>query len=105
MMLIFGWLNFGQIKHWDIAITWLANPLVVFAWFFQWADLKRLAFQSSCWAFVVTFAPLVYGPLLNIENVSGFGLGYWLLMLSIAVAAVSNYGVDSEVGSPPQTFP
>jgi hypothetical protein len=94
MMLIFGWLTFGQMNHWDIAITWLAHPLIVLAWFFRWTGQQKFAFRLSFCAFVVTVAPLVYGPFLNLENVSGFGFGYWLLVLSIALAAASIVLVD-----------
>ena len=77
-------------------VAWLANPIIVAAWFFYLGDKRSAALVSAVLAFglTLTFLWVAEVPLsdkLSDVKIISYGTGYWLWVASagILVAGVS----------------
>lgn len=85
----FGLLLIGWIGIFQGNLTWLANPLILFAWL-AYADARSryqsIPFASLSLCFALSF--MLYGKILSSEaghysKVTSLELGYWLWVASI----------------------
>jgi len=83
-----GWM--GMADH---GIAWIANPLMVLAWYFASNSKAGRAFVCSALALPIMTSFLLVKNILSDEGggmsqVTGYGLGFWLWMVSAAVMAM-----------------
>jgi hypothetical protein len=84
-LLLVGWIGMSQ-KFFE----WLANPLLILAWFFFWKSKPGRASIFSSLAFLFMTSFLLEKRVLSDENgrtaaITGYGLGYWLWIASAVV--------------------
>jgi|GEM_PF-605079 len=87
-LLLVGWMGLGMHVY-----EWLANPLLVLAWFFAWKARPGRALICSALALLFMAGFLYEKRIVSNENggtsvITGYGLGYWLWMASAAVMLV-----------------
>lgn len=84
--------------------AWLANPIIVAAWFLYLADRRSAALISAILALglMLTFlgvANVPIGPKLGEVEIISYGAGYWLWIASagilVAGVSVSNLSLPS----------
>jgi hypothetical protein len=88
-LLFLGWLGLSQP-----VFEWIANPLMILAWFLFRKSKPGWALSFSALAFLFMAAFLLEKRIISDENgrtsaVTGYGLGFWLWLASAAVMAAA----------------
>src|SRR5215467_8175517 len=102
-ILAFGWL--GVFYGHSTNLTWLANPLLFNAWALILLRKRRAAIIGSIAAFVGGFLFLVFSNMDGVEvdegggdyPVTGYGVGYWLWLVSMICAFIASLRLNSGV--------
>ncbi|QDA58850.1 hypothetical protein [Hymenobacter jejuensis] len=104
-LLLIGWL--GILLGSGAALTWLANPLLIFSWIMLFND-KRTAIVASSIAslFAITF--LLFDKVITSEaptysNITHYRLGYWLWLTScitMMAGSIIIYYLAKQKGNP-----
>lgn len=92
LVLALGWA--GVISG-GAAISWLANPLLIFSWIFQKKNAKVSMFLSM-FSFLLSLSFLMFGEVLDNEAggkhaITGLKPGYWLWVGSNFVMLIGNH--------------
>lgn len=94
MVFLLGW--FAMLSG-GAGISWLANPLLFFAWYQLNRNLKLSMFLSM-FAFLMTLSFLLFYSVVDNENnqkqeIVAYKPGYWLWVLSAFVMLVGTYAL------------
>ncbi len=90
-LLAFGWL--GACMGGGAAITWAANPFLVFSWLMQFTKQERLSAILGLIAALIAASFLLFSKVISSEaptysNIVGYDLGYWLWLTSCVLMAL-----------------
>ena len=92
----FGLLAVGWLAVFKGVYSWLANPTLLIAWLAMWSpNHKRYSIGASAIALLLALSFLLHESLMtdeagNYSRVTGYGIGYWLWIGSIALALVGS---------------
>ncbi len=92
MVLLIGWL--GMFSG-GATFTWLANPLLIGAWYFLNKNLKTAMFLSAG-AGLLSMSFLMFGQIIDSEaghsnQIISYNAGYWLWLSSAWVMLIGTY--------------
>ena len=85
------------------ALTWLANPLLIFSWFALKSNPK-LSFISSIGATLLASSFLLFDKIIDNEaghynEIVSYGTGYWLWLFSCATITIGSY-INNKITAP-----
>lgn len=92
----FGLLAVGWLGVLVGVYSWLANPTLLIAWLAMWSpNYKRYSIGASAIALLLALSFLLHESLMtdeagNRSRVTGYGIGYWLWIGSMALALVGS---------------
>jgi hypothetical protein len=92
MVLILGWF---ALMSGGAGISWIANPLLFFAWYKLKRNLKVSMFLSM-FAILMSLSFLLFDSIVDNENnqqkeIVAYKAGYWLWLSSTAVMVIGTY--------------
>ncbi len=98
-LLFTGWMG---IFFGGAGFCWLANPLIILSWFLLRKN-TGVAILLSGIATVCTLTFLSFDSIIADEgggykNITGYGLGYWLWMLSSLMTFIGNIIIEIRAG-------
>jgi hypothetical protein len=88
-LLLIGWLGIFSGE-----LSWFANPLLAASWVAAFVGEKSVAIVSAIAALILATTFLLRDTLIASEaptyaKITGYGLGYWLWLLSIGLSMLS----------------
>ncbi len=94
MVFLLGW--FAMISG-GAGISWVANPLVIFAWMKLKKNLK-LSMFLSVFAMLMSLSFLLFGSIVDNENnqqnpIISYCAGYWLWLSSTVVMVIGTFSL------------
>jgi hypothetical protein len=101
-LLAFGIFQFFDRETWVAGVTWLAIPVLFMAWVFLLRADYRWTFRFTICALAMALS-LHLRPEVTVASEAGsqlvtsFGLGYWIWIASIVLAALSALLADPRV--------
>lgn len=93
LCLLFGWLELCHPT--SAAMAWLANPALLLTWVFSFSpSLRRAAIGCGITSLCLSLSFLLHNEILadesgHYQRITGYGVGYWLWLASIATAVVA----------------
>ena len=94
-LLLIGWFAIGS----GAGFSWLANPVLFLVWSFAWSGKRTVALVAAVVALLLMLSFPMVGWVITsavgtLHEVTGYGLGYWLWVVSAVLALLSAIAIE-----------